>query len=105
MTGLTCCFPQMPVGGADSYTERLREAEHPPAAVLDVVVYHPCRRRRWPPRAQAVGAVCTIGGFEFLLHQAARQVELMTGQQAPVAAMRAGGLAELAGRGASANSG
>jgi shikimate dehydrogenase len=67
--------------------------------VLDVV-YHP-----WPTplaaAADAAGAV-TIGGFEFLLHQAARQVELMTGRQAPVDRMREAGLAELARRAAAA---
>ncbi|MFD0773874.1 shikimate dehydrogenase, partial [Streptomonospora algeriensis] len=37
-----------------------------------------------------------VGGFAMLLHQAARQVELMTGAEpAPVEAMRAAGLAEL----------
>jgi len=100
--GLDLLLSTVPSGGADTYTERLRQSGHPPTTVLDVV-YHP-----WPTplaaAAQAVGAV-TIGGFEFLLHQAARQVELMTGRQAPVAAMRAGGLAELAGRRASADSG
>jgi shikimate dehydrogenase len=100
--GLDLLLSTVPVGGADSYSERLREAEHPPTTVLDVV-YHP-----WPTplatAARAVGAV-TIGGFEFLLHQAARQVELMTGRRAPVAAMRAGGLAELAGRRAGPDSG
>ena len=93
--GLDLLLSTVPRGGADTYHERLRQADHPPAAVLDVV-YHP-----WPTplaaAAQAVGAI-TIGGFEFLLHQAARQVELMTGRQPPVAAMRAGGLAELARR-------
>ena len=43
--------------------------------------------------AQSGGAV--VAGFEMLLHQAARQVELMTGQPAPVAAMRAAGLAAV----------
>jgi shikimate dehydrogenase len=52
----------------------------------------------WPtPLAQAFeeagGRV--VSGFEMLLHQAARQVELMTGQLAPVAAMRAAGLAAM----------
>jgi shikimate dehydrogenase len=93
--GLDLLLSTVPAGAADSYHERLRQADHPPATVLDVV-YHP-----WPTplavAARAVGAV-TIGGFEFLLHQAARQVELMTGRQPPVAAMRAGGLAELARR-------
>jgi shikimate dehydrogenase len=39
------------------------------------------------------------GGFDLLLHQAAGQVELMTGQPAPLAAMRAAGQAALAARG------
>jgi shikimate dehydrogenase len=73
-------------------------ADAPPKAVLDVV-YHP-----WPTRlaeaAASVGAV-TVGGFEFLVQQAACQVRLMTGQNPPVAAMRAGGLAEVARRTAS----
>jgi shikimate dehydrogenase len=85
----------VPAGGADVYAARLREAGVGPRAVLDVV-YHP-----WPTpladAARAAGAI-TIGGFEFLLHQAARQVGLMTGRTPPVAAMRAAGLAELASR-------
>jgi shikimate dehydrogenase len=60
--------------------------------IMDVV-YHP-----WPtPLATAAsqaGSV-VVGGFELLLHQAARQVELMTARTAPVAAMRRAGLAEL----------
>jgi shikimate dehydrogenase len=36
-----------------------------------------------------------VGGFEMLLHQASRQVELMTGSAAPVQAMRQVGAAEL----------
>ncbi len=60
------------------------------------VVYHP-----WPTRlaaaASEAGSVA-VGGFELLLHQAARQVELMTGRRAPVQAMRDAGLAELARR-------
>ena len=39
-----------------------------------------------------------MSGFEMLLHQAARQVELMTGHAAPVAAMRAAGLAAMGDR-------
>ncbi|HLJ98792.1 MAG TPA: shikimate dehydrogenase [Streptosporangiaceae bacterium] len=56
-------------------------------AVLDVV-YHP-----WPtPLAAAAlrAGVPVAGGFDLLLHQAARQVELMTGRApAPLAEMRA----------------
>ncbi|MFI0356623.1 shikimate dehydrogenase [Actinomadura sp. 9N407] len=63
------------------------------AALFDVV-YAP-----WPTTcASAVeGAGGTVvGGFAMLLHQAARQVELMTGRDdVPVEAMRAAGEAEL----------
>jgi shikimate dehydrogenase len=46
--------------------------------------------------AAAAGGVQVIGGFTLLLHQAARQVELMTGcPAAPVETMRAAGLAAL----------
>jgi shikimate dehydrogenase len=82
----------VPAGAADIYAERISPPGPAPSAVLDVV-YHP-----WPTRlaaaAGAAGAV-VISGFELLLHQAARQVELMTGRDAPVAPMRRAGLAEL----------
>ena len=85
----------VPAGAADLYAERLRSDPHPPALIMDVI-YHP-----WPtPLAMAASqaGVVTVGGFELLLHQAARQVELMTGRPAPVRAMREAGLAELARR-------
>jgi shikimate dehydrogenase len=92
----------VPAGAADIYAERIRPPAPVPSAVLDVV-YHP-----WPTRlavaAGQVGAV-VIGGFELLLHQAARQVELMTGRDAPVQAMRRAGLAELERRTAAAAGG
>lgn len=82
----------VPAGAADIYAERILHADLVPFAVLDVV-YQP-----WPTRlaeaAEQIGAT-VIGGFELLLHQAARQVELMTSRPAPVAAMRRAGLAEL----------
>jgi shikimate dehydrogenase len=82
----------VPAGAADTHAERISAAGPRPATVLDVV-YHP-----WPTKlalaAQRSG-VTAISGFELLLHQAARQVELMTGRQAPAEQMRAGGLAEL----------
>ncbi|HEY3733143.1 MAG TPA: shikimate dehydrogenase [Streptosporangiaceae bacterium] len=85
----------VPAGGADFYAERFQLFSPAPRLVFDVV-YHP-----WPTAlaaaAAAAGAV-TVGGFELLLHQAARQVQLMTGRQAPVAQMRAAGQAELAAR-------
>jgi shikimate dehydrogenase len=82
----------LPARAADIYAERIHPSALAPQAVLDVV-YHP-----WPTRlaaaAQRAGAV-VAGGFELLLHQAARQVELMTGKDAPVPAMRRAGRAEL----------
>ena len=85
----------VPAGVADTYADRILARTLIPAAVLDVV-YHP-----WPTRlasaAGQAGAVL-VSGFELLLHQAARQVELMTGREAPVAAMREAGHAALAHR-------
>jgi shikimate dehydrogenase len=85
-----------PAGAADHYAERIRQGTLRPGCVLDVV-YHP-----WPTALAAAAqqaGVPTAGGFALLLHQAARQVELMTGKSAPVGAMRAAGLAALAARG------
>ena len=85
----------VPAGAADSCAERIRVTGRAPAAVLDVV-YAP-----WPTplaeAATAAGAV-VVSGFAMLLHQAAAQVELMTGKPAPLEAMRAAGEAELARR-------
>jgi shikimate-5-dehydrogenase len=86
----------VPAGAADSVAERIAHGALRPRFLLDVV-YHP-----WPTRlavaASAAGAA-VAGGFDLLLHQAAGQVELMTGQPAPLAAMRAAGRAALAARG------
>jgi shikimate dehydrogenase len=84
-----------PAGAADAYAERVRLTQQAPAAVLDVV-YHP-----WPtPLAQAAAAAgsVVVSGYAMLLHQAAAQVELMTGKPAPVEAMREAGERELARR-------
>jgi len=93
VTGLL--ISTVPAGAADGYAERIRETGRAPAAVLDAV-YAP-----WPTAlaqaASAAGAV-VASGFALLLHQAAGQVELMTGKPAPLEAMRAAGEAELAGR-------
>ncbi len=83
----------VPAGVADDYAERLRLTQEAPPVVLDVV-YHP-----WPtPLAQAAAAAGSVvaSGYAMLLHQAAAQVELMTGKPAPLAAMRAAGERELA---------
>jgi len=94
-TGADLLISTVPAGAADFYAERLRGITHPPRFVVDVV-YHP-----WPtPLATAAsraGSVA-VSGFELLLYQAARQVELMTGRTPPVQAMRDAGLAELARR-------
>jgi shikimate dehydrogenase len=87
----------VPAGAANHYAERTRLTRHAPAAVLDVV-YAP-----WPtPLATAAAAAGAVvaSGFAMLLHQAAAQVELMTGKPAPLEAMRAAGEAELARRAA-----
>ena len=60
------------------------------------MVYHP-----WPtPLAQAAASAGSVvaSGYAMLLHQAAAQVELMTGKPAPLAAMRTAGERELARR-------
>jgi shikimate dehydrogenase len=73
----------LPSGGADAYAAREWTAGQ---AVLDVV-YGP-----WPtPLAAAASAAgaAVVSGALMLLHQAATQVELMTGLTAPVDEMRA----------------
>ena len=66
--------------------------------MLDVV-YDP-----WPTplaSAAAQAGIVVVSGFDLLLHQAARQVELMTGREpAPLEPMRAAGHSELARRAA-----
>lgn len=60
------------------------------------IVYHP-----WPtPLAASVGDRVLVSGFDLLLHQAAVQFELFTGEPAPLDAMRAAGEGALAARGA-----
>jgi shikimate dehydrogenase len=88
----------VPAGAADFYAERAIDPRARPSAVLDVV-YDP-----WPtPLAVAVAqaGVVVVSGFDLLLHQAARQVELMTGlEPAPLEPMRAAGQSELSRRAA-----
>jgi shikimate dehydrogenase len=82
----------VPAGAADSYAERIARGTLAPRHLLDVV-YHP-----WPtPLAVAArqAGTAVAGGFALLLHQAAGQVELMTGQPAPLAAMRTAGQSAL----------
>jgi shikimate dehydrogenase len=86
----------VPPGAADFYPERFWVNRAQPGAVLDVV-YSP-----WPTplaRAAAKSGAIVVSGFDLLLHQAARQVELITGiEPAPLEAMRAAGQSELARR-------
>jgi len=83
----------LPAGAADKYAEQVTASALAPAAVLDVVY------ASWPtPLASAASAagVTVVSGFAMLLHQAAEQVELMTGRDAPVEVMRAAGERALA---------
>jgi len=82
----------IPAAGAEPVAAQLRAGTLAAESVFDVI-YDP-----WPTplaaAAQEVGSA-VISGFDMLVHQAAGQVELMTGRAAPVDAMRAAGLAEL----------
>jgi shikimate dehydrogenase len=85
----------IPAAGAEPVAAQLRAGTLAAEHVLDVI-YDP-----WPtPLAAAAKDVgsTVISGLDMLVYQAAGQVELMTGRPAPVGAMRAAGLAELARR-------
>jgi len=85
--------PSMPDGSLDDLAEQLVART---AAVCDVV-YHP-RLTRFVTAARRSGLPCAEG-LDLLVHQAALQVELMTGSaSAPLERMRKAGLAELARR-------
>ena len=57
------------------------------------VVYHP-----WPtPLAESATGRVLVSGLDLLVHQAALQVELFTGQEVPVEVLRSAGRAALAG--------
>ena len=81
-----------PAGALDHYAD-----EAAGARVVFEVLYHP-----WPTplvRAATDSGAVVVGGLSLLVHQAARQVELMTGRTpAPVSAMRAAGERALAER-------
>jgi shikimate 5-dehydrogenase len=81
-------------GAADFFIERAVDPRARPSTVLDVV-YHP-----WAtPLATAAiqSGVSVVSGFDLLAHQAAGQVELMTGlAPASLHPMRAAGRSELA---------
>jgi shikimate dehydrogenase len=81
----------IPAAAQAPYADALAAA----ADVLFDVTYDP-----WPtPLARAANAAgrTLLGGLDLLVHQATRQVELMTGcADAPLAAMRTAGEAALA---------
>ena len=75
----------VPAGALDAFAAASDPGPEAPA-LLDVV-YAP-----WPTplaRVYARAGGVVVGGAAMLLHQAARQVELMTGRPAPLDAMRA----------------
>ncbi|KRF36150.1 shikimate dehydrogenase [Nocardioides sp. Soil805] len=78
---------------ADAQDHRLVARCRDAGVVFDVL-YHP-----WPtPLAASAGDRVLVSGLDLLIHQAAVQFELFTGQPAPVAAMRAAGERALAER-------
>jgi shikimate dehydrogenase len=95
LAGARLVISTLPASAADFAAQIFSRLVPAPTVVFDVA-YHP-----WPtPLAAAAskaGAV-VVGGFDLLLHQAALQVELMTGRPAPVGEMRQAGLAELSSR-------
>lgn len=83
VAGAALVVSTLPAGAADD----LALTSVRPGAVLLDVVYEP-----WPTRLAAAWAAlggAVVPGTEMLLHQAARQVELMTGRVPDVDAMRA----------------
>lgn len=91
--GIAVCT--IPPGSADPLVPWLCGRHRVPRVVFDVA-YEP-----WPTLLAATASASgstVVGGFELLLHQAGRQVKLMTGRRAPLAAMRRAGVAELIAR-------
>ncbi|MDT3399203.1 shikimate dehydrogenase [Streptomyces sp. B1866] len=81
-----------PAGAADALAGYVPDR---PGTLFDVL-YDP-----WPTPLAAAWAArggAVVGGLDLLVHQAALQVELMTGRPAPLAAMRAAGEAALVAR-------
>ncbi len=79
LDGCDLLVSTLPAGAADAVAPYARDVP-----VLLDVVYAP-----WPTALAAACGGVVVGGAEMLLHQAARQVELMTGLPAPLEAMRA----------------
>ena len=79
LDGCDLLISTLPAGAADPVAPYVGEVP-----VLLDVVYAP-----WPTALAAACRGTVVGGASMLLHQAAAQVELMTGQPAPLEAMRA----------------
>ena len=92
--GADLVISTVPASAADELAQRVDPSSESAArGVLLDVVYDPWPTglvRRWRDCGGAV-----VPGWEMLLHQAAGQVELMTGRSAPISAMRAALLASL----------
>jgi shikimate dehydrogenase len=85
----------VPAAGAEAVAGQIKSGAVRADTVFDVG-YDP-----WPTalaEAAVAAGLSVISGYKLLVHQAVGQFELMTGRSAPVAAMRAAGLAELARR-------
>lgn len=71
---------------AEAQDQRLVDACGAVPTIFEIV-YHP-----WPtPLVASIGNRVLVSGFDLLLHQAAAQFELFTGEAAPLAAMRTAG--------------
>ena len=79
LDGCDLLVSTLPAGAADRFAPHVAEVP----ALLDVV-YDP-----WPTPLAAACRGVVVSGAAMLLHQAARQVELMTGMAAPVRVMAA----------------
>ena len=77
LAGCDLLVSTLPAGAADAFAPHVRDVP----ALLDVV-YDP-----WPTALAAACGGVVVSGAAMLLHQAARQVELMTGMAAPVRVM------------------
>jgi shikimate dehydrogenase len=79
LAGCELLVSTVPAGAADVFAPYVADVP-----VLLDVVYDP-----WPTRLAAACRGRVVGGADMLLHQAAAQVALMTGREAPIAPMRA----------------
>lgn len=91
-TGASAIVSTLPGGSANGAAAGHVDEGLAGATVLDVVYAD------WPTplaRAATDHGARVVSGLEMLVHQAARQFELFTGESAPVAAMQAAGRAAL----------